>query len=62
MNITLNNILDEYDVAFGETVRFDCPVCKGLNTFSISNTGENLSLIHISEPRDGLLSRMPSSA
>lgn len=42
MNITLNNILDEYDVAFGETVRFDCPICKGLNTFSISNTGGNI--------------------
>jgi len=39
MNTTLNNILDEYDVTFGETVRADCPVCKGLNTFSITNTG-----------------------
>ncbi len=42
MYTTLNNILDEYDVGFGETVRFDCPVCGGLNTFSISNIGGSI--------------------
>ena len=42
MNITLNDILDSYEIAFGETQRGDCPWCKGHNTFTISNTGGNL--------------------
>ena len=33
-----------------------------LKDFYLGGKGIGLSLIHISEPRDGLLSRMPSSA
>ncbi len=29
--------LNDYDVSDGETQRMDCPVCRGKNTFSITN-------------------------
>ena len=29
--------VNDYDVSDGETQRMDCPVCKGKNTFSITN-------------------------
>ena len=29
--------LDDYNVAVGETKRMNCPVCKGVRTFSITN-------------------------
>ena len=29
---------DDYDVANGETKRMDCPACKGIKTFSITNS------------------------
>ena len=43
--------------------RFVCALTiYGFNQKIISSIGKILSLIHISEPRDGLLSRMPSSS
>ena len=29
--------VNDYDVSDGETQRMDCPVCRGKNTFSITN-------------------------
>lgn len=42
MNVTLNDILGQFDVSYGETIRTDCPWCKGVNTFSLSNIGGSL--------------------
>ena len=42
MNVTLNDILGQFDVSYGETIRTDCPWCKGINTFSLSNIGGSL--------------------
>jgi len=39
---TLNDVLDQYEVSYGETIRDDCPWCKGVNTFSLSNIGGSL--------------------
>jgi len=31
------NILNDIDVGIGETIRTNCPVCKGYNTFTVTN-------------------------
>ena len=39
---TLNEVISDMQVEFGETVRTNCPVCNGQNTFSVSNVGGSL--------------------
>ena len=42
MIVTLNDVLNDYDVRYGETIRTNCPYCKGYNTFSVTNMGGSI--------------------
>jgi hypothetical protein len=36
------DILNDIQVSYGETIRTNCPSCKGYNTFSVSNIGGSI--------------------
>ena len=42
MIVTLNDVLNDYDVRYGETIRTNCPYCNGYNTFSVTNMGGSI--------------------
>ena len=42
MIVTLNDVLNDYDVRYGETIRTNCPYCKGYNTFTVTNMGGSI--------------------
>ena len=49
--VSIKAFIQDLDILEGESIRQDCPFCRGQNTFSVSKVEGvvkyNLSLIHI---------------